>query len=396
MRSLLRRVLVLSLLLTFVFSSCEETSFDVTEIEVAPYEPPTEITNTLIRALSAENQTGLELGCLSVQFPFQLLLSDGNSVTINSELAFEELSENATTLTIVDFVFPVTVLHPAGYNQNLANWEEFTQALTTCVPDSGWTTLQVPAYVINFDNSCYALVYPVSLVDVNGDHFSASSASNLVNLTAAEQLFFSFPLTLLDENGTAILIQDAQTLHASLQSCFHQSTISIEYVSPDGSSINCFDLIFPFSINLNTGNTVEIQNGEHFTSYLYGGWFDDFVYPMQLYLNEADSILVVENGQEFNALSTSRCEEIQIYVDFIVLLTAPPSCFEAVFPIDAIRPNGSIVSIPDLATLAILIQENEAIFYRIAFPIQLVLTESGQTVSVESLEEILDYLEACD
>lgn len=379
-----------------MLGSCEENSFDISEIEINPYEPPTRITNTLIRALSSENSAGLTLGCLTIQFPFELLLSNNSSALVNDETDFDAISSDSS-LSILDFVFPINTSHPSGLTHTLNNWEEFTQALTTCIPDNGWTALRVPAFVINLDNSCYTLSYPVRLVDELDNSFSANSPSELVNLTASQELFFAFPLTLIDDDEMIIPVQDATTLYELLQNCLERSIVFINSVSTDGSAINCFDFIFPFSIVLNTGNTIEITDGEHFLSYLYGGWFSNFTYPLSLRLSGADSVLVAQNSEDFNTFTLSLCEETAVYPDLAILIAGSSNCFEAIFPIQAIGFNGSVfISISDFSTLAFLAQDGDAFNYRIEYPIQLILFENGQVVTVQNVEEMLDYFNACD
>lgn len=383
------------LLLGLLLVACTKESYDIEEVEISPYEPPTVYENPYLNALRAAGSAdGLEIGCLQLNFPFSVSLADGSILEIMDSLDLTLISESNS---IIDLVFPLMVTNGGGELLELAGWEAFSIAIASCVPDSGWTGTQFPAYDINFNNSCYRLSYPIYARNLNGDTLLINSASDLAAQSTSESLYFVFPLELINFAGESSLAESSDSLSVLLQDCFVRDIITIDYVGEEGNQLNCFRLHFPFSIVNNTGGNTTIANGEEFLSVLYSGWFSDFVYPITLTVIATDSVAVVQDASEFNQLSLQQCFPPTDFPEIIILLAGIPDCYEPVYPFYVLDVEEMPILIPDFETLIGFLQNGligpeSAIIY----PIDLILTAGGEQVSVNDLDELLGFYNACE
>ncbi len=382
-------------LLGLLLFTCTKESYDIEETEISPYEPPTVYENPYINALRASGTAdGLEIGCLQLSFPFGVLLADGSTLLINDTSDLDLIAESNS---IIDFVFPLSATNEGGELLELAGWEAFTIAIASCVPDSGWTETQFPAYDINFDNSCYQLSYPIYVRNLDGDSLLISNASELAAASTNGNIYFVFPLGMINSEGGSFQAGNAEGLSVLLQNCFAQDIIRIDHVGEAGNQLNCFQLNFPFSIVNSTGGNTTINNGEEFLSVLYSGWFSDFVYPITLTVIETDSVVVVADASEFNQLTLAQCFPPSDILDVIILIVGIPDCYEPVYPFSVINTEEVPIAIPDFETLIGLLQSGvidpES---SIVYPINLILATTGEEVSVNDSSTLLDFYNACE
>jgi len=74
--------------------------------------------------------------------------------------------------------------------------EELAELFAECLPDGGWEEGDFPAYLINFETSCYTLQYPIDLQDVNGDVITAENEAEFTG-AISEEIYFLTNMSLV-------------------------------------------------------------------------------------------------------------------------------------------------------------------------------------------------------
>ena len=155
-------------LFTFLLSSCQkEEPFSNSTIEQNS-EVDTEVIeyNPLVSRVTSIESDGLEYECFIILFPFNLIDSEEISYTVDNQSDFDNLISDSD-LYIIDFEYPINVETEDGNVVSLDSGEELASHFAECVPDGGWTEDLFPAYEISYENSCFELVYPLSLINLN-------------------------------------------------------------------------------------------------------------------------------------------------------------------------------------------------------------------------------------
>ena len=230
-------------------------------------------------------------------------------------------------------------------------------AMTTNFDDSGNVDVNNnPAGNIIFD-FCFDFVYPITLSYNTGATVTVNDLDGLINviINSTDQLFingiaFPFDVETYDEATDAIVIQtiNNEAEFANLLSnCDFDSIgdcncnqeydpVCVEITDPNGNIFNitypndcyafcdgftqadflddcenddyydddflCFDFIYPLDIILDDGTVVTITDDDDFENTMYNNYFFNFVYPFSVELDEDDSIVVINNEQEFQNL----------------------------------------------------------------------------------------------
>ncbi|MFK7807735.1 MAG: hypothetical protein AB8F74_08060, partial [Saprospiraceae bacterium] len=292
-----------ALTVLLAFSSCKKEELSEVTETIGDVEVTTRTHNALVSQMQASttNSDGLDLGCFSINFPFDLLVDD-ETVTINAAEDFEDaIFQDAV---FIDFVYPVTITYPEdGTTEEIADGEALGDAFAICIPDTGWNEDLFPVFLINDMNSCYTLSYPLNLTDGQGETYTANDEDELVDLVANNpNLYFEFPFDLIDEDGVAQTAENEEELFNLLLLCEDTTT------NPGGPVdttdcwagynpfADCFEFVYPYDILDLDGNTVTIENEDDFVNSLFNGTLMDFVYPVTIINLDGDEVVV--NNQE--------------------------------------------------------------------------------------------------
>jgi hypothetical protein len=213
-----------------------------------------------------------------------------------------------------------------------------------------------PAGNIIFD-FCFDFVYPITLSYNTGTTVSVNDLDGLINviINSTDQLFingiaFPFDVETFDETTDAIVIQtinnEAEFANLLLTcdfddiddcNCFEvYDPVCVEIIDPNGTiffitypnecyaqcdgfddddylddcedddyyddDFLCFEFVYPLDIILDDGTVVTISDDDDFENTMYNNYFFNFVYPFSVELEEDDSILAINNEQEFDDL----------------------------------------------------------------------------------------------
>jgi hypothetical protein len=372
-------------------TSCQKEEINSTEVDPDPILPIESITNGLLKRANA-TVTELELGCATVDYPYSLLLLDSTTIINNSDVDFINAFTDSTNYPI-DFVYPLTVTFEDGSTQTVNNADELGAVFANCIPDTGWedddsTGVIFPAWDINFDNSCFQLVYPVTLVTLEGTSVTAANEAELISYVSDGNFYsFSFPISLEDADGNVSMAADGDDLLDLLVSC-----------NPDGGGgctfdgFACYQFEYPITLVNFDGSTVTVNSNDEFTAAILSGNWVGFQYPLTLIAPDSSEI-VVNNDEDMEA-ALFACGSIggggggtdpnEEYGDFI--------CYDFVFPIQLIDLQGNTVTVGD----------QEAFFEQamngiggFGFPLNLVHAETGAAVTVNNDQELNEALEDC-
>lgn len=386
------KLLTFSALLAMVaLTSCQKDEVIETKIDTPEIVPGQTTKNGLITR-SVTSAEGLELGCVSIDFPFEMLLLDSTSVTISSEDDFINALEDEANYP-VDFVYPLNFTDADGNSLTANNAEELAALFTDCIPDTGWDDgfddWFFPAWDITLENSCYQLVYPVNLLDMDSASVTANDEAELVALLSDGNIYsFAFPLDLEDEDGNPVSAEDPEELFDLLAECGPGPG------SP-GCGIGtfvCYEVSYPATFLLIDGSTVTVNDDDEFAEVLITGEWAGFDFPLTLIDGEGNEI-TVNNDDELNE-AILDCDSpwgggngggpiIDVFF----------GCYDLAYPATLTLIDGTTVVVNNEEELSNAILNGE--WASFGYPLTLI-DEEGNEVVVNNEEELGEAIEECE
>lgn len=391
--------LVLSVLV--VFSSCKEDEISkdiVTEQQVVP---ETVTFNPLVANVQASVSStgGLDLGCFTINFPFALSIG-GVEVAINSEEDFQNAINDNPDQEYIDFVYPLDITYPDGTVETADSGEALGEAFASCVPDTGWTGEEgFPAFLICELNSCYEIVYPLNLLDVDGNTYIVTTEEEFIDQIANNpNLYFEFPISLINMDGETVTAQSDQDLMNLLLECdpieWPQDTIT--YGGGYEGGFACYDIGYPASLVDVNGNTITVENNDAFWNALFNNEIIDFGYPLTL-IDEDGVAIEIGNGEELTE-ALEECGGVIIEGDvFLGMLFEGATnlgfgnCYEVLFPVVLNNPQaGTTLTLNSNDDLTENIF-NE--FWIVELPVN--INVDGEVVVIDDIQVLFDIQSTC-
>jgi hypothetical protein len=195
--------------------------------------------------------------CFTLNFPITLMDESGTSVTVNNE---EELADfwdaNTTDTFEPTIVYPITVTLAAdGSTLTINNDEEFDDLFEECYDFED----------CDFDDfDCFSFQYPIE---------ASSSAAGTVTITSDEELDayfetlseeedpqFTFPMTIVFEDGDSQQINSLEELEEAFDACYD------EYYEEE----DCFAFNYPLTLIKEDNTTVTVNSDEEFETFIDG------------------------------------------------------------------------------------------------------------------------------
>jgi len=350
-----------------MFTSCERDNDIDTIIDVTPTEEVD--VNPLVSRSQGGNGEGMAFNCFVINYTFSFVDVEGTEYPVSSDADLIALFESDVEISITDFVYPLTVSTDTGETQ-VNNVEDLEALFASCVPSGGWEEGDFPAFSVNYDNSCYALDYPVSVTNVDGE-----------TVEDIDQLFDA----LIGCNGFGV----SDTL------------VGADWDWEGGFEyLGCYMLEFPFDITLVDGSVVTVNNHEELCDYMLTGVIVDYVYPLTL-TGDDGAAHVVNSAAELEALLT-ECEDIWT-IDFdgdVLLLYIgtggfddAQACYDITFPIE-VTDNTTVSTVSDIEALDAIAWGGEP--QSLVYPIEVVLQSDGSVFTVEGIESLFELLTICE
>jgi len=394
---------------SFMLASC--TKDNQTEVQIDPVEetePTNVIDNPLVdNIVPRSDSEGCDLECFIIDYPFSISL-DGEVSEIDSEEDLNSVFESITEESVVDFVYPLNITYDDGETAVINNVEELGEAFASCIPDEGWninidstSENSFPAFLINSEESCYNLVYPLTLTDlVTGENVDVQNEEDFISaMTNTESiLFFNFPLTLTGEEGEATA-NSGEELWDLLLACEYEGTGGgIDSTFNPSGEVLCYEIVYPFSVLLANGDEAVINNHEEYCAIMLEGQVADFVYPITL-INAEGELTVVNSQEELEQAFLDCVFIFEGGSELFLLLAADNAfnngygCYDINYPISAIVDGEEVElnNFEDAMGLVNLSPEAQAVF-----PVNITLNTTGEIIQLESIIELFNLAEECE
>lgn len=237
--------------------------------------------------------------CFKVKLPVDVVLNGEQTFTVNSEEDYETV---ASLLQIpngygsVDFVFPITVIFPDYSEEIVTNQQQFDTLSSSCNESQpepiGCVTIQYPITIFGYDSNFQ--IAQTYVVDNDSELFLL-----LLNLNANEYYAVDYPISLLNENGQMISVNS----NSELEALFQQAILNCNNAEPTCPNphilINGMMIYMPF-----TNETRDLISLDYATSQTT----PTFVTDRSGNANGAISF----NGENFLTLLTTENRNIEL------------------------------------------------------------------------------------
>lgn len=273
---------LLLVILTIALTSCQEDNFDEVVAEDPDYQVDTIVVNPYVLGLRSLNSDTLNIDCVLIPYPIELLQASGATITINDEAELDAaLMQNDS---IVDFVYPFTAIDRNGVVQ-INNITDFVASLVTCTIQEPTSCEDLDAHVLLFYNGLniftfnkyeYEIIYPAQLL-VQGTTITLDEDADYIpaiggNPSRPLETELVYPVTVMQFGQTIILNSDADVCEfydTLLEPCEDKPAhIQFFYNEGGGVPISCAYFInFPVEIMLN-GASIMLDDGEDYRNEL--------------------------------------------------------------------------------------------------------------------------------
>lgn len=393
----LKQLSFLALLAMLSLTACQKEEIVDTTVEIPAVEPNKEYVNGLF-SRSNPNVDGLDLGCVSIDYPFEMVLLDESTIEITSEDDFENAFINPDNPPL-DFVYPLNVTDEDDNSLTANDVDELAEFFVDCIPNTGWGNdwpeWFFPAWDITFANSCYQLVYPLDLLDVDSNSVTANDEAELISLLSDGNIYsFAFPLDLEDEDGAVVTAENPDDLFDLLSDCGPAP-------GNGGYGIGtfvCYELGYPATLLNIDGSTTIVNDDDEFAEALMTGEYVGFEFPVTL-IDEDGNETVVNSEEELHE-AILDCDPTWggggpgtgtggggVIVEIIF------GCYELGYPATLTLVDGSTVEVNNEEELDSIILTGE--WAGFGFPLTLI-DEDGNEVVVNDDEEMFEAISECD
>lgn len=374
--------------------SCTKESESINQI---PDTPEDVFINPLVDNTSTRDDGSVFLGCFSIQYPFSMDI-DGTVHEITDAESFATVTNLAENATHADFVYPITVEYEDGNTSTANNAEEFGELFASCIPTVGWseTTTEnlIPAFLINDGNFCYELQYPVTVTNLNTEQEVNSESELITMISEQDVLFFTLPISLINNDGDVITLGDPDDFFVYLSECTH-NTIIIDGEFGIGQ-FGCYTIQYPFNALDQDGNTVSIANDEEHISMIVSGNFDSYAFPLTL-LNEDGEETIVNSIEEINE-AVEDCPTVGIEDNLSAILVMfsldmdGPGCYHLNYPIQLVIGQDEPSTANNKEELLSLLESSDQ--FTVVLPASVTM-EDGEVRTITNLDEIMALIEEC-
>jgi hypothetical protein len=409
------KTFLLLMLAGFLFTACKKENVDDIVITEDPtYEPEKKETNNLLTALRSNSSEGLDLGCITVVYPFELELASGDITTISSESDFEDAENGTGEEVAVDFVFPLSVINNEdGEAFDVNNNTELGIAFASCIPDDGWDytetgdgTYTIPAFL--FEELCFDLVYPIDVMDGDENTYTANNEAELIDLIATtSNLSFVLPITVVDEAGEETVIENVAGFYDLYYNC--------EGVTPPGTeggnvidlsqldTANCdFDSLiiqYPYEVVTADGELITVEDENQEAALILSGEEYTIQYPFSLV--DADGTVTTINSEEEFIELVLPCfitvEEPSDPCDFpthaLLIFNQGTTCgYQLAFPFQ-VEASGVVYDINEMNDYWSVYNSEQLNDIFLIYPVSVTLNTDGSTVTLNSDDEVCTFVQ---
>lgn len=420
---LLKNPRILLFFLIVLITACTKENLDEIVVEDPDYQPETVEVNSLILALRSNTPTGLDLGCVTIAFPFDLLLESDSTITITSEDDFNAASNQDPSDPVVDFVFPLNVTDNDGNLTQVDNINELGNLFGSCIPTDGWDdahdsnggTFTIPAFL--FEELCFDLVYPVDVEDADENAYTANNETELIDLIATTtNLSFILPITVVDEDGNQTLIESVAGFYDLYYSCDgisppgteNGTVIDLSDLEGTDCNFETLEIQYPYEVVTEDGELITVQDENQEAALILSGEYYTVKYPFSL-VDENGEVTTINNEAEFIQFilpciidigdPSDPCEitdaHVLLFFNGLNILTVNKYEYDINFPVTLIvEGNQVVVNNEDEYLPAVGGSPFDVKPAEIVYPVT--VTQFGRDIVLNSDDEVCQFYKTLD
>jgi len=262
---------------------------------------------------------------------------------------------------------------------------------------------------------CFTINYPITVSIPGGDDQIANSEEELCDIfdtwyeanqdDLTEYPTIQFPISVTLADGSTTSVNNEEELCDLFIECYGDDDWDDDdgdWGDDDGDWEDdfCFDYVYPLTIEMEDGSTMEIASEEDwYTVFDSLGTYQYFtlVYPINIELTDG-TLVTINSEEEFEPILEDCIGEIPGPGDCDS--TDLEICFEFAFPMSIGLPDGSTITANSDEELFTAIEDyyeqnpNSTEEPELLYPVNVVL-EDGTPLTLNSEEELIALLEEC-
>ncbi|NBC07362.1 MAG: hypothetical protein GVY26_09235 [Bacteroidetes bacterium] len=414
--------ITLHILLLFVaalfFTACEKDNMDEIVVDEPEYTPEEVEVNNLFNALRADNSSGtVTMNCVTLETPFELELASGAIVTINNNADLEAAMEEDAVDPAVDFVYPISIVDAKGESAQVSSNKELGINFASCLPQQGWTAAMstnetLPACFYG-ELFCVEQVYPVDLIDGEGNTYSVTNDDELVDLflsvySDSTSLAFILPISVINEAGEEVEIETVDEFFSVVGECENVEPVIVG----DGFEAQgflCYELKYPAEMLDTDGNPITVNSADEYANLVLGGEALTIEYPFTLESMIDGTTVTVNNFEEFILALNVGCG-VDIVIDTTTLCEVPgnvllflnrggsaqsPCRFNINYPVDVIA-GGTTFTLNESIDYWAVYNDFNLNEIEVVYPVTVTVNSSGEVLEFTSDNDLCTYIEDCN
>ncbi|MFK7932701.1 MAG: hypothetical protein AB8G22_04275 [Saprospiraceae bacterium] len=273
-------------------------------------------------------------------------------------------------------------------------------------------TTNLRAMMQSDTSGCFEPTFPITFLYEDGTTVTAEAEEDLDDIFENEPYpeDIEFPINLMDyETGETAVANNEEELDQFFEACFGDEEDWDDEDDWDDEGheecedfietiIGCYELTFPFTLELEDETTVTVNDEEELEEVFFSDNPPvDFVFPFTLVSLEDETEVTVNSEEEIEEL-LENCEDF--YDDWdegdeLEELLYALECFTPNFPLTFILEDESTITINSIEEIFAL-AEAENLPEDIQYPFDITINETGDVKTINN-EEDLDFLfEYCD
>jgi hypothetical protein len=413
---------ILNMLLLFVatafFAACEKDNLDEIIVEEPNYQPGEVEVNNLLNAMRTDNNSGtVTMNCITLQTPFELKLQSGGAVTINTQRDLEVAMDTNAADRAVDFIYPISIVDARGETAQVNSNQELGVSFASCLPQQGWaaamsTNETLPA-CFYAGLLCVEQVYPVTLIDDEGNTYTVANDGELVDLfvtTYINETYLAFilPMSLIDAAGAEVVIESVDQFFSVVSECENVEPVIIG----DGFEAQgflCYELKYPAEMLGTDGNPITVNSADEYANLVLSGEALTIEYPFTLESMIDGTTVTVNNFEEFILAVSVGCG-VDIVIDTVTLCEIPghvllfinrggtsqsPCRFNINYPVNVIA-GGATFTLNESSDYWSVYNQFNLNEIEVVYPVTVTVNSSGEVIEFASDNDLCTYIEDCN
>lgn len=176
----------------------------------------------------------------------------------------------------------------------------------------------------------------------------------------------------------------------------------------DDDEFGCVDIVYPIDIQFPDGTTQAVNSDTELDS-LIEAWYDNnptsnndptLVFPIQV-IDEDSTVITANDEEEFCELFFGCYDDCDDDEDCDDWDDEEDLCFEIIYPVDLILPDGTTITVNDDEELETAIENyydanpNDTNFISFSYPITVTLFENDSIITINDDDELEELFESC-